>query len=552
MATGARALLDTLVDAGVHVCFSNPGTSEMHFVAALDEVPGMRAVLTLFEGVATGAADGYARMAGRPAATLLHLGPGLGNGLANLHNARRAHVPVVNIIGDHATYHVPFDAQLQSDIETVARNVSPGWVRTSVSTADLPQDAAEAVAAAAGPPGQVATLIVPADLSWQQGATAARAVRRSPPPRAGGDVVTKIRDILRTGRKVALLLGGAASHGRGLRLAGQIAAGTGATLFAPVFPTRIERGAGLPAVERLAYLAEMTSTQLRGFDHLVLVDTPRPVSFFAYPGKRSDLVPERCEVHQLTANGEDVVESLAALVDSLGVGHWPIDAQRPERPAVPSGTLTAEAACAIAAAMLPERAVVVDESLTSGATFTAASAGAPPHDVLTLTGGAIGFGLPVAVGAAVACPDRPVIALQADGSAMYTIQSLWTMAREELDITVIIFNNRSYGILDVELQRVGAGAAGPAAHAQLDLSSPPLDFVAIAAGMGVSATRAQTCRELAVQLSTALAEPGPHLIEAVVPPVFSGRRLRALPVALRAMESLPAPLAKALKRRIAP
>lgn len=552
MTTGARALLDTLVDAGVRVCFSNPGTSEMHVVAALDEVPEMRAVLTLFEGVATGAADGYARMTGRPAATLLHLGPGLGNGLANLHNARRARVPVVNIIGDHATYHVPFDAQLQSDIETVARNVSPGWVRTCASAADLGQDAAEAVAAAAGPPGQVATLIVPADLSWQEGAFAARPVRAAPPPRAADTAVARIRDVLRTGRKVAVLLGGAALYGRGLQLAGQLAAGTGARLFAPVFPARIERGAGLPKVERLAYLAEMTATQLRGFDHLVLIDAVAPVSFFAYPGKKSYLVPEGCQVHRLFADGEDVVESLAALVDSLNIGHWPIDAQPAHRPGLPDGALTAESACRVVAALLPERAIVVDESLTSGATFTAASAGAAPHDVLTLTGGAIGFGLPACVGAAVACPDRPVIGLQADGSAMYTLQALWTMAREQLDVTVVIFNNRSYGILAVELQRVGAAAAGPAARDQLDLARPALDFAALAAGMGVPATVARSAREFAVQLSNALAEPGPHLIEAQVPPVFTGRRLTALPVALRAMESLPAPLAKALKRRITP
>src|SRR5436305_8660481 len=161
MPNGAQALIRTLVDAGVTTCFTNPGTSEMHFVAALDSVPEMRAVLGLFEGVATGAADGYARMADAPAATLLHLGPGLGNGLANLHNARRAKVPIVNIVGDHATYHTRYDAQLQSDIETVARNVST-WVRTSRSAAELARAAAEAVRGAAGPPGQVAAVLLPA------------------------------------------------------------------------------------------------------------------------------------------------------------------------------------------------------------------------------------------------------------------------------------------------------------------------------------------------------------------------------------------------------
>jgi len=551
MTTGAQALLRTLVNAGVRVCFTNPGTSEMHFVAALDDVPEMRAVLTLFEGVATGAADGYARMTGHPAATLLHLGPGLGNGLANLHNARRARVPVVNIIGDHATYHVPFDAQLQSDIETVARNVSPGFVRTATDTARLPLDVVDAITAAVGPPGQVATLIVPADLSWTEGASPAQLPEAGRPPAAADSVIREAADALRKGRRTAMLLGGAALHGAGLQLAGQLAAATGVTLLAEVFPTRIERGAGLPKVERLAYLAEMSQTQLRGFDHLVLVDAAPPVSFFAYPGKPSDLVPEGCAVHRLTAD-DDVVASLSALIELLDVGHWPIDAQPAHRPGLPDGELTAGSVCQAVAALLPERAIVVDESLTSGAAFPSMSAGAPPHDVLTLTGGAIGMGLPLAVGASVACPDRPVIALQADGSAMYTMQALWTMAREQLDVTVVLLNNRSYGILNVELQRVGASGNGAASHHQLDLSSPPLDFVALAQGMGVPASRPTTAREFAVQLSNSLAEPGPHLIEAAVPQVFTGRKLKALPVALRAMEALPAPLAKALRRRIAP
>jgi acetolactate synthase-1/2/3 large subunit len=554
VATGAQALLRTLVASGVRVCFTNPGTSEMHFVAALDEVPEMRAVLTLFEGVATGAADGYARMTGGPAATLLHLGPGLGNGLANLHNARRAAVPVVNIIGDHATYHVPFDAQLQSDIETVARNVSPEFVRTVADVASLPGDVVAAITTAVGPPGRVATVIVPADVSWTDGAQASPATPPPPVRVATDGVIQEAATALRTGRKSALLLGGAALHGRGLQLAGQLAAGTGVTLLSEVFPTRLERGVGLPKVERLAYLAEMSRTQLRGLDHLVLVGAHRPVSFFAYPGAPSDLVPEGCRVYELTGDGggADVTATLAALVDALGVGHWPVDAQRPHRPALPDGVLTADTVCQVVAALLPEGAIVVDESLTSGAAFPSVSAGCSPHDVLTLTGGAIGMGLPVALGAAVARPDRPVIALQADGSAMYTIQALWSMAREAADVTVVLFNNRSYGILNVELQRVGAAARGDRSHSQLDLSTPPLDFVAIATGLGVPAVRPTTARHFAAALANALAEPGPHLIEAVIPQVFTGRKLTALPTALKAMEALPTPLAKALKKRIAP
>ncbi|ADU48554.1 acetolactate synthase large subunit [Intrasporangium calvum] len=555
MPTGAQALLRTLVDAGVTVCFTNPGTSEMHFVAALDSVPEMRAVLALFEGVATGAADGYARMTGRPAATLLHLGPGLGNGLANLHNARRARVPVVNIVGDHATYHVQYDAQLQSDIETVARNVSPGWVRTSTSAEALPTDLAEAVAAASGPPGQVATLIVPADLSWAEGVQPAVPVAPATPPLADGAAIEAARSAL-LGKKSALLLGGSALHGPALRAAGRIAAATGATLFAEVFPRRIERGAGVPPVERIAYFAELASVQLAGLKHLVLVDAPAPVSFFAYPGKKSYLVPEGCMIHRLTTDGQDVAGTLEALAEVVVTRETaraaPKSKQPVSIPTLPKGRLTAETACRTVAALLPEGAIVSDEANTSGVSFAGASAGAPPHDVLTLTGGAIGQGLPVAVGAAIACPDRPVVALEADGSALYTIQSLWTMARERLDVTVVIFNNRSYGILDVELQRVGAQASGQKAQAQLDLADPPVDFVAVSRGLGVPAVLATTTQELATALRNAFAEPGPHLVEVAVPPVFSGRRLKALPMVLGSLESLPGPLAKALKRRIAP
>ncbi len=297
---GAQALIRTLVDAGVTTSFTNPGTSEMHFVAALDSVPEMRAVLALFEGVATGAADGYARMTDKPAATLLHLGSGLGNGLANLHNARRAKVPLVNIVGDHATYHTQYDAQLQSDIETVARNFS-SWVRTSQSTVELSRDAAEAIAAAYGPPRQVATLILPADVSWSDGAAPAAAPRLAAPAAAAESVITDVAAALRGRDSAAILLGGRALREDGLRAAAAVAAATGARVLCEVFPTRLQRGAGLPVVERLAYLPELASVQLAGLKHLVLVDTKAPVSFFAYPGKKSYLVPDGCQVHELAS-----------------------------------------------------------------------------------------------------------------------------------------------------------------------------------------------------------------------------------------------------------
>jgi acetolactate synthase-1/2/3 large subunit len=549
--TGAEALIRTLVDAGVTRCFTNPGTSEMHFVAALDSVAEMRAVLGLFEGVAAGAADGYARMADRPAATLLHLGPGLGNGLANLHNARRAKVPVVNIVGDHATYHARYDAQLQSDIETVARNVS-AWVRTSQSTERVAADAAEAIAAAHGPPGQVATLILPADVSWSKGAEPAAPPALSPAAPASDAIVEEVAAALRGRGESALLLGGRALREPALVTAARIAVATGAKLFAEPFPTRLERGAGLPAVERIAYLGELASVQLAGLRHLVLVDAKAPASFFAYPGRESYLVPKRCEVHELAAPTHDARASLEALADAVGAGGAEVARQAPSRPAPPEGSLTADGVCRAVGAVLPEGAIVCDEALTSGVTLAAHTAGAPRHDLLALTGGAIGQGLPLAVGAAIACPDRPVFALEGEGSAMYTIQALWTMAREQLDVTVVIFNNRSYAILNIELERVGAREGGPKAKSQLDLAEPPLDFVAIAEGQGVPAVRPESGEELVAALERAVAEPGPHLIEAVVPSVYSGLRLRAMPYGLRALTKLPRPLARALKRRFYP
>jgi len=552
---GAQALMKTLADAGVSVCFSNPGTSEMHFVAALDHEPRMRAVLTLFEGVATGAADGYARMTGKPAATLLHLGCGLGNGLANLHNARKGRVPVVNIVGDHATSHVKYDAQLQSDIETVARNVST-WVRTSASTRALGVDTAQAVAAAMGPPGQVATLVLPADVSWSEGGEPAQRLPVAPPPVTDEATIDAIVQAIRSGGKTALLLGARALREPGLLAASRIAAHTGAGLFAEVFPTRIERGAGLPHVERLAYLAELASVQLHGLEHLVLVDAKSPVSFFAYPGKASDLVPEGCTVHALATPTEDALGGLQRLAARLGVDAAAPVLQAPVRTERPRGKLTAEKVCKAVGHLLPERAIIVDEAQTSGVMLPHYTRGAARHDVITLTGGAIGQGLPNAVGVAIACPDRPVLALVGDGSAMYTIQALWTMAREKLNVTSLVFNNRSYAILNMELQRMGATdggiGAGEKARAQLELGNPGLDFVQIGAGMGVHAVRATTTDELVDALGYALRAPGPHLIEAVVPSTFSGLKLRLLPHVLGSLARLPQPLAMAIKRKVSP
>jgi acetolactate synthase-1/2/3 large subunit len=550
---GAHALVRTLVDAGVEVCFTNPGTSEMHFVAALDSAPQLRAVLCLFEGVATGAADGYARMADKPAATLLHLGCGLGNGLANLHNARKGKVPVVNIVGDHATYHVPFDAQLQSDIETVARNVSPGFVRTSKSTADLGKDAADALAAARSRPGQVATLILPADVSWGEGGVAepARAVAAAPAADAG--TINTLATVLQSGRRVAFLLGNSALREPALLAAARIAAKTGARLFSEVFPTRLERGAGLPSVERIAYLAELASVQLREIDHLVLVDAKAPVSFFAYPGKKSYLVPDTCTLHELASPAQDAAASLQALCRAVGADSSAPALAKPARPSRPRGKkLSAEKVCKAVGHLLPDNAILIDEAITSGLMLGKFTAGAPRHDLITLTGGAIGQGLPNAVGAAIACPDRPVLALIGDGSSMYTLQALWTMARERLNVVAIIFNNASYAVLNVELNRVGAEEAGPKAKSQLDLHGPVLDFTRLGQGMGVRSVRAETAEDFTRALEQALARPGPHLIEAVVPPSLAGLKLKLLPHILGSLEGLPQPVARFLKRKIAP
>ncbi len=510
---GAQALVRTLAGSGVEVCFSNPGTSEMHFVASLDAVPELRGVLCLFEGVATGAADGYGRMAGRPAATLLHLGPGLANGLANLHNARRARTPLLNVVGDHALSHKRFDAPLESDIDSLARTVSR-WVRRTARSADVAADAAEGVAAALGPPGGVATLILPADVSWSDGAEPAPPVPSRPPSVVPGPVIEDAAQATAAGGCV-ILLGGAALRRPGLEAASRIAAATGARLLCETFPARLERGAGLPGLERLAYLAEFAQAQLAGTTRLILAGARTPVSFFAYPGLPSSLVPDGCQVHTLAAPGEDVCGALACLAERVAPGAR-AQVQPAERPGLPGGELTAEKAAAVIGALLPEGAIVSDEANTSGLWLPAATAGAPPHDWLTLTGGAIGQGLPVATGAAVACPDRSVLALDSDGSAMYTISALWTQAREQLDITTVIFSNRRYAILDLELQRVGAAAGGDAARSLFDLSRPDLDFAALARGMGVPAARTADAGEFADELGRALAEPGPHLIEALV------------------------------------
>lgn len=511
---GAQSLLATFVDAGVEVCFTNPGTSEMHFVAALDQQDGMRAVLGLFEGVVTGAADGYARMAGKPACTLLHLGPGLANGLANLHNARRARSPIVNVVGEHATYHRELDAPLTSNIHGFADPVS-AWIRTSQTATDVAGDGAAAVAAAVAPPGQIATLILPADTAWNDANGPARPI--SAPARAmpDDDRIVSAIEALRTGEPCALILNGAGTTEAGLQLAGRIAAKTGARLLGDTFLGRISRGAGRVDVERIPYFAEQAEEVLAGLKHMILVETAAPVTFFAYPGKSSQLTPDGCQVHPLTLPGEDTLGALDALAEALGANDA---APVTERMSVslPTGALTPESIARTLNVLMPNNAVVVNEAATSGFAIPGLTSGAAPHDWLDLTGGAIGMGLPAATGAAVACPDRKTLALQADGSAMYTLQALWTQARENLDVTTVIFANRKYAILQVEFMRVGAHNPGPKAMSMLDLTRPNLSWVALAQGMGVPGEQVSDADGFNKALARGIDSPGPYLIEALV------------------------------------
>ncbi|HAU57886.1 MAG TPA: acetolactate synthase large subunit, partial [Comamonadaceae bacterium] len=372
-------------------------------------------------------------------------------------------------------------------------------------------------------------------------------------PEAADDAtVQAIAQALRAGGKAALLLGGQALREPGLRAAARIAAHRGVKVFAEVFPTRLERGAGLPAVERIAYLAELAGVQLAGIEHLVLVDAKAPVSFFAYPGKKSYLVPDACTVHQLATPAQDAAASLEKLVQALGAAQAQPALQAPARPGRPRGKLTAEKVCKAVGHLLPENAIVIDEAITSGLMLAPFTAGAPRHDLITLTGGAIGQGLPNAVGAAIACPERPVLALIGDGTSMYTIQALWTMAREKLNVVSVIFNNASYSVLNVELERVGAEKVGVKALSQLDLTGPVIHFAQLAQGMGVHGVRTTTAEEFVRALEHALATPGPHLIEAVVPQSLSGLKRKLLPWLLRSLPSLPPAVARALKRKIAP
>ena len=512
--TGAEIILKTAVQAGVKICFTNPGTTELPLVSAFDTVAGIRPVLGLFEGCCTGAADGYARMTGVPAMTLLHLGPGLGNGIANLHNARRGRTPVFNIIGEHATWHRPFDAPLSMDIESLAATVS-GWQHTSASVADLSKDTAEAIAAALR--GQVATLIVPSDCQAAGCSAATIVPTQRPTGVLDEDSIERAAALLRTDKKIALVLGGGALRTPGLKAAARIRVRTGCDLLSERSPARMERGVGIPATQFIPYFPRQALELLSGYQAVVLAGAAEPITFFGWQGYKSQLLSENQQIVQITADDMNLPHALESLADALDapsdVNAAAVGFCKVVRPQIPQGILTAEKACLILAALQPDNAVIVNESISSGGAYFPLGPALPPHTLLMLPGGAIGYGIPCAVGAAIACPGRPVIGFQADGSAMYTIQALWMQAREGLDVTTLICSNRNYNILNIEMSRSGIRSPGPCAQSLTALADPDIDWVKISTGMGVPATAVESCESLAKELTRALEEPGPHLIE---------------------------------------
>jgi acetolactate synthase-1/2/3 large subunit len=509
---GAESVIGSLIAGGVDTCFTNPGTSEIHLVAALDRAPEMRCVLGLFEGVVTGAADGYARMAEKPACTLLHLGPGVGNGLANLHNASRAQVPMVNLVGQHATYHLQHDTPLASDIEGIARPYSK-WLRTSQSASEAGRDAADAILAARTAPGQIATLIVPADVSWSDGGSVAERSAVPTPPLPPTAKIDHAVVMLRSGLKTAILMTGNALYGKGLLTAGRVAAATGAKLLAPYPLTRLQRGAGLPQVDRVQYVLEQGLDQFKEFRQLILVGAKAPVAYFAYPGKSSEFTSSDCEIHTLAIPGEDYVGALEGLAAALEIGGKNPSVEKTERRLAPTGQITLQGLAAAVGAILPENAIVVDESMTSGRGLMAATKDATLHDWLGNTGGSIGIAMPLAVGAAVACPSRKVLCLSADGSGMYTLQALWTMAREGLNVTTVVFANRGYAVLKREFSYLGIGDPGARALDMFEIGRPDLDWVSLAKGMGVPGIRVTSLDAFGKALQAGLEGEGPTLIE---------------------------------------
>ena len=492
----------------------------MHFVSALDRSPKMRCVLGLFEGVVTGAADGYYRMSERPAATLLHLGPGLANGLANLHNAKKARSGVVNVIGEHATTHLALNAPLTSDIEGLARPMSH-WVHSIANVKAIAQDGREAVTQAAGRPGKISSLILPANMAWSEcTAQPSQGPVKTPAPIAPDDsaISTAAKILSAHGPRTLLLLGGRSTQATATQWAGRLAAATGCTVMSEFYTERLQRGAGRVAIPRVPYSVQAAVQTLSRFEHIVLVQASEPVAFFGYPDKPGRLAAPGTKFYPLVSHEQDAAQVLHSLCDALGASHvTPVcSSPPPDTGPLDNAVLSADSIALVLTRNLPEQAIVVDEAISTGRAFDQATQQAAPHDWLTNMGDSIGFGLPVAVGAAIAAPERRVIALEGDGSAMYTVQSLWTMARENLNVTVIVFANRSYQILRGEFAQVGAGAPGQRANDMLTIDRPALDWQALARGHGLPSWRTNTVQEFerAMRASTSIA--GPSLIEVVL------------------------------------
>jgi len=511
--TGAEHIMKTLAQAGVKVCFANPGTSEMHLVGALETVPEMRPVLCLFEGVTTAAADGYARMTGQPACTLLHLGPGFANSAANSHNARRGHSPMINIIGEHATFHVANNAPLTTDIATAAEPFSDA-VKYISSTSSLASDLREALAAANEGLGKVVTLVVPSDIAWSE-TDEEPAAHIEVEPSFDSSHVSKIGDALLEDKSAAILLGGVISESSMLSAA-KIAKKTGAQLLLDIHTSRTTRGAGTPVFQRLQYFPELAIEQLADIETMVCAGIASPVAFFGYPNTPSSVVSDHCNVHALAEPGDEIEPALKALESALDAADEVPELYGFDLPAPPSGALTRDAVAQSVVHLLPENSIVVDESITSGGPLNQLAATGPKHDVLRLTGGAIGWGLPASIGAAVACPDRKVFAFEGDGSAMYTIQALWTMARENLDVTAVIFANRDYSILQMEYARMGFDPSNPNIRPLMNLEEPSIGFSKLGLGMGITSVSTSTAEEFHQAFQNATNSSGPNLIEVIL------------------------------------
>ncbi len=509
--TGAESLVRTLISSDIDICFANPGTTELQLVIALDKVEGMRCVLGMAEAIVTGCADGYARMAGKPAMTLLHCGPGFANGISNLHNARRANSPMVNIVGDQATYHRSFDPPLAADTEGLARAVSH-WVKTSSLAKQVASDAAEAVQAARTPPGRIATLIVPADVAWGEGRGPAAPLTVPSRPQMVPGVLRTAARVLCSGEPTVLFLNGQALTEPGLAAANRIAHATGTKLRAPMHVPRMARGCGRVPVDRIPYVADTALQTFAGLKNAILVGAKPPAGFFAYPGKPSLMTPKDCPIYVLAEPDQDAVAALEALADEIGAPRVVPIKQEGPKPQIASGPFDSAAFGMTLAAVLPENAIVCDDAVTSGRQVFPATFNAPPHDWIQSTGGAIGHGFPCATGAALACPDRKVVCLQGDGAGMYTLQALWTQAREKLDVVNVVFANYVYKILYGEL-RTGGAIPGTASDSFFDIGRPDLNWVRMAEGMGVEAASVETLEGFADMFRAACGRRGPFLIE---------------------------------------